>query len=1080
GLTASAGAASGQVDLEWNPSTGAENYTIYYSSDGGNTFTPISPNVTGTSYPHTGLNDGTEYTYYVVANNAGGASADSSEVSAKPIDTVQGKLTLRFQDADSAIVSESGTTDTLTLKLQTAPTGDVNVEVTSKDTGELTASPAQLTFTPSNWDVDQIITVTGIADSTVDGDQTVEVHVKSSSTDAMYDELSQHKPVTVTDIDTDEPDYPVITLSPGEQQIKIEWAPVAGAVSYNLNWSSISGPSGEINSVSAQQVVDGANPLVFVHAPLVAGVNHTYIIEAVDAEGNILVSAPKTASALQLSCPVRDMTLNQSQNLLAYYSFDGNLEDSAGDFDLTATGDSIVYGDGCANGTSGYFDGDGGYAYNLDFNDGNVSEVADGSWTITFWVNADEDMNKFASMISTTSVPEEGWGKGFQIDVTSDMRPRFFACKKAVDCAEEANTETFDTTMTAPKDKALQLGEWTHIAVTMDDQTAVMYINGEEVVSQSGLVTEFNRLKVGLNRWEQQPWKGYLDELMIFGDVLTADDILSIYNNVLPAPSNLAGTTPASTQQVNLTWTKSNTNLALNYVIYWKKDSGSTISFDPNDNTTYDGMITLGSNSNSYVHSGLDGNTQYNYVIRAENSIVGVSTYEPSVNSYSITTNSFPKVPAPTPDPDPDLLVYYEFDGDLTDTRRKYDDSRYDLTAVEGATITYADSRFSGNTAAYFDASNGYAYTENLNDAAENDLFASRSFTVSVWFYADPDMPDYSSLMSSRYVPEFGNDGSNWSWQLDSNNNKLRWRAATGEQNDTEETAPNEYPTAEWSHATFVKHSDGTIEIYLNGSLIHTGLQNNTPLDVLKIGTNRREEKPWKGYIDEFKIYSRALTAIEVTSLYSKGTPRTSSTSEVEPVYVDTKVGFHYSVDYVRNASHSYNPPSYNSKQYKVNEPNMASFTRLYVAAGDKIKEHGMHINQYKTTITIDDVTSVDYKRQIDVVDKNGGWSYFNYYIIVMDQSEFNNFAIRTNRMECFGQTFNTIAEYTACNPEWIQNQKDLWDRQGDEGKTKLLNDFIPVKDGYYTIEVKKYRGSQHYNYAKYDGVRNYTIVTQQ
>ena len=88
---------------------------------------------------------------------------------------------------------------------------------------------------------------------------------------------------------------------------------------------------------------------------------------------------------------------------------------------------------------------------------------------------------------------------------------------------------------------------------------------------------------------------------MIFGDVLTADDILSIYNNVLPAPSNLAGTTPASTQQVNLTWTKSNTNLALNYVIYWKKASGSTISFDPNDNTTYDGMITLGSNSNSYV-----------------------------------------------------------------------------------------------------------------------------------------------------------------------------------------------------------------------------------------------------------------------------------------------------------------------------------------------------------------------------------------------------------------------------------------------------------------------------------------------
>ncbi len=84
GLTASAGAASGQVDLEWNPSPGADSYTIYYSDDGGNTFTAISPNVTGTSYPHTGLNDGTEYTYYVVANNAGGTSESSDTISATP------------------------------------------------------------------------------------------------------------------------------------------------------------------------------------------------------------------------------------------------------------------------------------------------------------------------------------------------------------------------------------------------------------------------------------------------------------------------------------------------------------------------------------------------------------------------------------------------------------------------------------------------------------------------------------------------------------------------------------------------------------------------------------------------------------------------------------------------------------------------------------------------------------------------------------------------------------------------------------------------------------------------------------
>ena len=63
--------------------------------------------------------------------------------------------------------------------------------------------------------------------------------------------------------------------------------------------------------------------------------------------------------------------------------------------------------------------------------------------------------------------------------------------------------------------------------------------------------------------------------------------------------------------------------------------------------------------------------------------------------------------------------------------------------------------------------------------------------------------------------------------------------------------------------------------------------------------------------------------------------------------------------------------------------------------------------------------------------------------------------------MECWGQVFNTIAEYTACNLEWVQAQKDKWvtDSGGSNNK-KMLNDFIPVKDGYYTIEVKKYRGS--------------------
>ena len=583
GLTASTGAASGQVDLEWNPSLGAESYAIYVSAGGG-AYTAISPNVTGTSYPQTGLNDGTEYTYYVVANNAGGTSESSETASATP--------GVEPPDPPTNLTATAGSGEVMLNWTAVDSADDYTIYVSPGGSGYTAISP-NVTGTS--------FTHTGLTNGTNYYYYVVANNDGGPSADSNVVNATPKDPWSA----------PVVTLTPGEQKIAVAWAAINGAVSYNLNWSNTAGYSAQIENVAGQQVSSGSTEFSFIHAPLEAGVNHTYTIEAVDADGNAIVSTPKTASALPLSCPIKDTTLNQPQNLLAYYSFDGNLEDSVGDFDLTATGDSIVYGDGCANGTSGYFDGDGGYAYNVDFNDSNVSEVADGSWTIAFWVNADEDMNKFASMVSTTSVPEESWGKGFQIDVTDNLRPRLFACKRAVDCAEEANTENYDNTMTAPREKALQLGEWTHIAVTMDNQTAVMYLDGEEVISQSGLVTEFKRLKVGLNRWEQQPWKGYLDELMIFGDALTADDVMTVYNNVLPAkPENLL-VVNQTYSQLQISWDP--LEGIDEYRVYYSETD------IVNENSPYFTVI----GTNSLLFSGTSGEQTYTFAVAGIN-ILGI------------------------------------------------------------------------------------------------------------------------------------------------------------------------------------------------------------------------------------------------------------------------------------------------------------------------------------------------------------------------------------------------------------------------------------------------------------------------
>ena len=99
-LTATGG--SGQVALNWNATNGADNYTVYYSTDN-SSFTAISPVVTGTSYTHTGLSASTTYYYYIKANNTAGTSGESNRASATT--GAAAGLTI---SATTATVRESG------------------------------------------------------------------------------------------------------------------------------------------------------------------------------------------------------------------------------------------------------------------------------------------------------------------------------------------------------------------------------------------------------------------------------------------------------------------------------------------------------------------------------------------------------------------------------------------------------------------------------------------------------------------------------------------------------------------------------------------------------------------------------------------------------------------------------------------------------------------------------------------------------------------------------------------------------------------------------------------------------------
>ena len=67
------------------------------------------------------------------------------------------------------MTTEAGGTATFTVVLNTQPTADVTIALSSSDTTEGTVSPASLIFTTANWNVAQTVTVTGVNDAVVDG-----------------------------------------------------------------------------------------------------------------------------------------------------------------------------------------------------------------------------------------------------------------------------------------------------------------------------------------------------------------------------------------------------------------------------------------------------------------------------------------------------------------------------------------------------------------------------------------------------------------------------------------------------------------------------------------------------------------------------------------------------------------------------------------------------------------------------------------------------------------------------------------------------------------------------------------------
>jgi len=161
--------------------------------------TPQTVTVTGVNDDNT-TNESVFISHTTTSTDTDYNAISVSSVAATLVDDDTAGITA---SAISGNTTEGATTATFTLVLNTQPTADVIIALSSSDTTEGTVSPSSVTFTNVNWNSTQNVTVTGVNDDVDDGDIAYSViTAAATSSDTDYSALNTVD-VSVTNTDND-------------------------------------------------------------------------------------------------------------------------------------------------------------------------------------------------------------------------------------------------------------------------------------------------------------------------------------------------------------------------------------------------------------------------------------------------------------------------------------------------------------------------------------------------------------------------------------------------------------------------------------------------------------------------------------------------------------------------------------------------------------------------------------------------------------------------------------------------------------------------------------------------------------
>lgn len=566
-----------------------------------------------------------------------------------------------------------------------------------------------------------------------------------------------------------------------------------------------------------------------------------------------------------------------TKGLVAYYPFNGNLNDESGNgYHLTNEG-GILAADRFGNAKRALsFDGQKHRAYPESFRRTN-------SFSVACWFKT--DVTK-ASYGSGSTAWNEGNYVFFPNHGGNNAGVGFKVGTDGIEVVEHGSCY-----MPSKLQYNAQIGSgWNHVCMVVQNNTGVrIYLNGKSVDSATlSSLEKYCGIHIGGDAWGY--YTGLVDELCVYDRVLSDDEVEQVYRAGLADGGDDEPHTPVWKDECGVWQSELSDGKNWNMGVSLDGDSlhltsGGRVFLSVSGPGTL--QFRARGSYDGFWYTARDSYGDFYYkdgsYIRNEDSFQDYSLEIPDAGLHTVLWMTYaqgyivdnawgeikdvfwngvavPLEGAVASSLENGLVAYWPFDGDARDASGNGNDG-----VVNGATLT-SDRNGTANGAYHFDGNNTIT-------VADNELLRSvtNAFTIATWLKYESFSDWYGTGGHWITVLSKGTEGRQYGLSI--------YKISTGTeigltQHATFEQLPEQ---GVWTHVAVTFDTNRMARAYVDGVLVGTQ-QNEETLTVnqeaLVIGADPHGDTEYLyGSLDDLGIWNRALTEEEVARLYAGEKP---------------------------------------------------------------------------------------------------------------------------------------------------------------------------------------------------------------